>query len=109
MITVKPHKFYAHEWAHISVSDDPSKPRDLTKRHLDYTITKEQLIQELRSFQRIQRKLGISLLCTYFPNGWSDDAIRFFLELHPWLYPGSLPQEHHIRCIATIIQRGELR
>jgi hypothetical protein len=39
----------------------------------------------------------------FYITRWILDGIDHFLELYHYLYPGSFPEKHHIRCIATII------
>jgi len=86
---MKPHHFRSHEWSQ--------------------SVTEKKLIDELRYFQTAKDGPGFSLLDAYYPNGWTENAIRFFLELNCDLYPESLPQEHHVRCIVTLISRGKVR
>lgn len=84
---IAPHRFHSHEWA----------------------VTEETVLDLLKRFQTVNDESLSTPLSGHYPNGWSEEAVRFFLELHPWLYRGPQPQEHHVRFIVTTIRQGDLK
>ena len=61
----------------------------------------------------VSKQLLISCLKKYWnefdrPGEWTDSAIWHFLELYNWLYGEEKPQQHHFRCVLTLIREGEI-
>ena len=89
------------------------RPQAVQARRADVTVTLNK-----HSFKRHEwlycesRQELLELLRTYrrewHITRWFPCTIRHVLSLYWHLYPGDYPRDHHIRCIATIIEEARL-
>jgi hypothetical protein len=62
-----------------------------------YCDSRQELVDLLRTYRH-----------DFHITRWSVSTIRHFLSVYWHLYASEHPQEHHIRCIATIIEEAHL-
>jgi hypothetical protein len=70
----------------------------------EWVATEDQLLSLMRQYQSEYIECDFS----YWPNGWSSEAIIHFLHLYHWLYGEPEPQQHHFNYVLTIIRDGKL-